>query len=224
MVCGKGAPQVRLVAAHSLGPDLADLIRELHPDRWDPNGAVCMPELNRWRVQYALRRLGKERGELTEVETEIARKASAHELVAQHIGDVFQRQATRGQRVADRVAAVGGSWLFVGSFMGFLALWMALNIWLGRGSFDPYPYILLNLVLSCLAAIQAPVIMMSQNRTTERDRAQAEEDFRVNLKAEMEVASLHEKLDHLLHDQWERLIELQELQLDILAEISEAER
>jgi uncharacterized membrane protein len=95
---------------------------------------------------------------------------------------------------------------------------------LGRSAFDPYPYILLNLALSCIAAIQAPIIMMSQNRGAARDRLEADEDFRVNLKAELEIAALHEKLDHLTHTQWERMVELQQTQIELLEELREARR
>ena len=115
---------------------------------------------------------------------------------------------TVGERLADNVARVGGSWAFVIGFGVVLVVWMALNVAMMGRAFDPYPFILLNLVLSSLAAIQAPIIMMSQNRTSARDRAQADEDFRVNLKAELEVAALHEKMDHLLHEQWESLLDM----------------
>jgi uncharacterized membrane protein len=94
-------------------------------------------------------------------------------------------------------------------------------VFLQKGAFDPYPYILLNLVLSCIAALQAPVIMMSQNRMSAYDRRKADQDFRVNLKAELEIASLHDKVDHLLHAQWEHLVEMQEVQIDLLNQIAE---
>ena len=107
-------------------------------------------------------------------------------------------------------------------FLIVLVAWMALNtVVLATRAFDPFPYILLNLVLSCVAAIQAPVIMMSQNRSAVRDRAQAEQDYRVNLKAELEIALLHEKMDHLLHTQWEHMAEIQRTQLELLEQLSE---
>lgn len=130
----------------------------------------------------------------------------------------FLDDRTFGQRMADRIAAFGGSWPFIGLFMLFLAGWMIINSVLlaRRGSFDPYPYILLNLILSTLAALQAPVIMMSQNRQTERDRLNAANDYEVNLKAELEIRALHEKLDVLREADWAELVRLQQVQIRML--------
>jgi uncharacterized membrane protein len=116
--------------------------------------------------------------------------------IARNANQVFDEQLTVGQRVADRVAAFGGSWLFISAFLAGMFLWMALNVESGR-PFDPFPFILLNLILSCLAALQAPVIMMSQNRQAVKDRIDAQHDYEVNLKAELEVVALHEKMDAL---------------------------
>ncbi|MDX1431208.1 MAG: DUF1003 domain-containing protein [Gammaproteobacteria bacterium] len=125
------------------------------------------------------------------------------------VNDMLRTQVTRnvnieeeetltfGQRIADRVANVGGSWTFIITFSAFLFAWMGLNVWLAMRAFDPFPFILLNLVLSTLAAFQAPVIMMSQNRQASKDRLKADLDYRVNLKTELEVAHLHNKLDRV---------------------------
>jgi uncharacterized membrane protein len=125
-----------------------------------------------------------------------------------------------GQRVADKVATFGGSWTFILSFLAFLLLWIAANafILMNKG-FDPYPFILLNLILSCLAALQAPVIMMSQNRQEEKDRERARNDYMVNLKSELEIRLLHEKLDHLILHQEQSLIEIQRVQIDMMNDI-----
>jgi len=128
---------------------------------------------------------------------------------------------TYWERLADRVAEIGGSWNFIFGFGAALGLWILWNV-ATRGfglSFDPYPFIFLNLMLSMLAAVQAPVIMMSQNRQETKDRLRARNDYQVNLKAELEIRHLHEKMDHLLSHQWERMIEIQELQLDLLNEL-----
>ena len=129
--------------------------------------------------------------------------------------------ATLGERMADRVADFGGSWTFIILFFGILALWMGVNasFMLAR-PFDPYPYIFLNLMLSCLAAIQAPIIMMSQNRQESRDRLRSKNDYQINLKAELEIRQLHEKVDHLLKRQWERLMEIQEIQIELMSEMT----
>jgi uncharacterized membrane protein len=127
---------------------------------------------------------------------------------------------TVGERLADRLASFGGSWTFIGLFGVLIAIWIVMNslVLLWKPA-DPYPYILLNLILSCLASLQAPVIMMSQNRHEARDRVRAESDYQINLKAELEIRHLHEKVDHLLLQQWQRLGEIQEIQLEVLAEL-----
>jgi uncharacterized membrane protein len=123
--------------------------------------------------------------------------------------------------MADRLASFGGSWTFLIIFASILLIWISLNSFLLlKRPFDPYPFILLNLVLSCLAAIQAPVIMMSQNRVEVKDRLRSQHDYRVNLKAELEIRQLHDKIDHLLSHQWERLVEIQQIQIDLLSELT----
>ena len=125
-----------------------------------------------------------------------------------------------GQRVTDRVAQFGGSWAFIIAFAGVIITWISFNVyWLQNRGFDPYPFILLNLLLSCLAAIQAPIIMMSQKRQEARDRLRSQHDYQVNLKAELEIRHLNEKLDHLLTHQWERLVQIQQVQIEMLAEL-----
>src|SRR5262249_7490888 len=159
----------------------------------------------RERIAHSIQRLEKERGELTAIESQIAKHAASHLTIARNAQLTFEQRATLGERIADRVAALGGSGTVPIAFFAVLGALIAAQALAGH-TFDPYPFILLNLVLSTLAAVQAPIIMMSQNRVAARDRAQADEDFRTNLKAELEIASLHEKIDHLLHSQWEQLI------------------
>ncbi len=181
---------------------------------------LCRSCYHKKRATSLLEQLEKERGELSSMEADISRKAAEHSAIAEHIGDQFARGLTIGQRLADKVASVGGSWPFVIGFLLIMAVWIGINSWaLQDKAFDPYPYILLNLALSCLAALQAPVIMMSQNRAAARDRLQADEDYKINLKAELEVGTLHEKMDHLLHVQWERMVQIQQEQIDLLEEL-----
>src|SRR6185503_2652844 len=130
---------------------------------------------------------------------------------------VYVSGMTFGQRVADRVASFGGSWTFILLFLGFMGIWLLYNS-IGK-RFDPFPFILLNLILSMLAALQAPVIMMSQNRQAAKDRLDAQHDYEINTKAELEILALHTKLDDLREQQWVRLIALQERQLDILTKL-----
>lgn len=155
-----------------------------------------------------------------------AKKVAQHMAEGKHIArnvtKDYDEDTTFGQRAADVVATFGGSWSFVGLFAAVMLIWVGLNAYLlaHRGqTFDPYPFILLNLFLSMLAAIQAPVILMSQNRHSERDRANAEHDYEVNLKAELDIMLLHEKIDQLREKQWKELLAIQQQQLEILADL-----
>jgi uncharacterized membrane protein len=153
---------------------------------------------------------GRSREELGDAERRILQDAHEHRIVSSNVHDDFQSKATPGQRLADGIARVGGSWGFILSFLTFLVVWALANtLFLTSDAFDPYPFIFLNLLLSMLAAIQAPIIMMSQNRQAERDRFFAAKDYEVNLKAEIEVMALHHKIDAAV------LKELQELRADI---------
>jgi len=220
-LCGKSVARHAVVRKESIRPEVAGHIVRLRGEAWCTTGFICQRCLETKRTAYMLFRLREERGALSAVEADVARKAGSHALVAEDIDREFEAKITRGGRIADAVARVGGSWTFLISFGGFLLVWMAVNAFLLRAhAFDPFPFILLNLCLSTLAAVQAPIIMMSQNRLAARDRMQADQDFRVNLKAEIEVASLHEKIDHLLHAQWERMVEMQQVQIELLQELA----
>ena len=155
---------------------------------------------------------------LTERERHVVASLLKRNRVARDISREAESQRTFGERLADGVAAFGGSWRFIFLFLAGMAVWMAINV-AGVTHFDAFPFILLNLVLSCLAALQAPVIMMSQNRQAARDRLEARHDYEVNTKAELEIMALHEKVDHLRDEQWRELIALQQRQIELLAEI-----
>jgi len=147
------------------------------------------------------------------------------ETIARNINTEFEEQSTLGQKLSDKIAAFGGSWKFIMIFFGIIVVWMIINsVSLAGKNFDPYPFILLNLVLSCLAAVQAPVILMSQNRQEAKDRLRSRNDYIVNLKAELEIRSLNEKMENLLVYQWQRLMEIQKIQTDIMNELSEKSR
>jgi uncharacterized membrane protein len=197
-----------------------ELIRNEHPE-WTPESSLCLTDLHHYRLANLQGLLEEQRGELSEMDREVVESIHRNELIAENVALSMEARMSLGARVADRVAAFGGSWPFIAIFGGIIVVWISLNaIWLGRRSFDPYPFILLNLVLSCLAALQAPVIMMSQNRQAKRDRAHAEQDYRVNLKAELEIRLLHEKMDHLSLHQWQRLMDVQAIQADMLDELA----
>jgi uncharacterized membrane protein len=219
-LCGGEFLDSACTAVALVRPNLAEFVARRHPDNWRSDGCICPSCLGGERAAYLMDQLERERGQLTALEADIARKAAEHKTIASHLELQFEERLTLGQRLADAVATVGGSWPFLLGFAVVIAAWILLNsTFLRMNAFDPYPYIFLNLVLSCLAAIQAPIIMMSQNRQAARDRLEADEDYRVNLKAELEVATLHEKMDHLLHVQWERMVEIQQTQLELLNEL-----
>jgi uncharacterized membrane protein len=200
-------------------PAVAELIQG-KIGSWSEEGWICLDDLQRFRHEYVELLVVAEKGELTAIEKEVLESMKEQEILSRNPEEELQSALTKGQRLADRIAAVGGSWRFITSFMIVLFIWIVINsVLLVARPFDPYPFILLNLVLSCLAAIQAPVIMMSQNRQEARDRLHAMRDYQVNLKAELEIRHLHQKLDHLSSHQWERLVEIQEIQMELINEI-----
>lgn len=195
----------------------AEILQD-HPN-WNPQQPLCLQCLNRYRAEHVCRLLETEKGELTHLEQDVVNSLREQDSLAENLNLQFDKQLSVGERLSDRMARFGGSWTFILAFWLLLVGWIGLNSVLAR-SFDPYPYILLNLMLSCLAAIQAPIILMSQNREEARDRLRGEYDYRVDLKAELEIRLLHAKLDQLLMHQWQRLLEIQQLQLDLMGDLS----
>ena len=195
------------------------LIQHDHPD-FTRDSYICIDELNRYRKIYLSSLIRKEAGELNTLEREVVDAISKDEILSKNIEIDIYDKLTFGQKSADVIASFGGSWTFIIFFFSFIIFWVAINIWFyAVNSFDPYPFILLNLILSCLAAVQAPIIIMSQNRLDEKDRKRGEHDYKVNLKAELEIRLLHEKIDHLILHQYKRMLDIQELQMDYLEDI-----
>jgi uncharacterized membrane protein len=163
-------------------------------------------------------------GQLGKQEKHVAHHLVTRTHISKNVSQDLSEQMTFGQKLADKVAAFGGSWTFISLFAAVLVIWIILNSFVlinySKGSFDPYPYILLNLFLSMLAAIQAPIILMSQNRQAYKDRLSAEHDYEVNLKAELEIMTLHEKMDLLRDTQWSELMSIQKDQLKLLSKLS----
>jgi uncharacterized membrane protein len=221
-LCGKDAREP--IRFEAVRPEIAALISADHP-ALKPGDHICERHVADYRTRYVASLLEKERGELSELERQVVESLAREETVSRDVERAWEHHRTLGERIADAVADFGGSWTFIGIFFAVLVVWMGFNIWAAsRQVFDPYPFILLNLVLSCLAAIQAPIIMMSQNRQEAKDRLRSENDFRVNLKAELEIRHLHEKIDHLINRQWERLAEIQQIQLEIMQDIGRRKR
>ena len=190
---------------------------------WDPQGYVSIQELNRARTEHVESLLKSDDADTERVNREIFQSVQEHELLAKNVDTEFDKTRSFGERCADKIEAFGGSWKFIWLFAILLVLWMGVNtsIILAK-PVDPFPYIFLNLILSCLAAIQAPVIMMSQNRQEERDRMRGENDYKVNMKAEIEIRAINEKIDKLLNDQWKHLLEIQQMQVDMIQDMARA--
>jgi uncharacterized membrane protein len=218
-VCGNTFYIQDLVPGAAVRDMVAKEIAKDHSD-WSPESFICRSDLAKYRAKYVHFLLESEKGEITTLEQEVLHSIREHELLAKNVDAEFEQKWSFGQRLADRIAVFGGSWTFLICFGAFLALWIGMNTMiLVLRPPDPYPFIFLNLILSCLAAIQAPVIMMSQNRQEAKDRIRSQHDYQVNLKAELEIRHLHDKIDHLLSHQWDRLAQIQEIQLDLLSEI-----
>jgi uncharacterized membrane protein len=162
----------------------------------------------------------EEKGELAKIDRDVMNAVKHNAILSENIQEEIEGKLTLGQRLADQIAVFGGSWIFIIVFFSFILVWILINIFvLISQPFDPYPFILLNLILSCLASIQAPIIMMSQNRQEQKDRIRGEHDYKINLKAELEIQLLSEKIDHLLVHQNRKLLEIQELQTDYLEDL-----
>jgi uncharacterized membrane protein len=217
---GRNFPENQRVEAKDVREAIVTKIKSEHP-HFNETSCLSIQELNEFRKKYLTENLEHEIGTLTELEREVLNALHSNATISDDIDETMDEKLTLGQRIADRIAYFGGSWTFILSFFGFIFLWIVLNIYLLRsGAFDAYPFILLNLILSCLASLQAPVIMMSQNRQEEKDRIRSKHDYQVNLKAELEIRMLHEKVDHLILNQQQRLFEMQQMQLEMLEEIT----
>lgn len=210
-----------IVLATNIRDSIFKLIQEEHPT-FDRNSKIAVSELNRYRQKYLENYLLKDAGELSELEQDVLKSMTNHEMISKKPEELNQNSYTFGENLADKVASFGGSWKFIMLFGIFIIIWMCINIiLLHEKGFDPYPFILLNLILSCIAALQAPVIMMSQNRQEDKDRERSKQDYMINMKAELEIRTLHEKMDHLVIQQQEALMKIQQIQLEMMEDIME---
>jgi uncharacterized membrane protein len=215
---GKEFPENEKISAKNIRQSLLHFINKTHPN-FSKSCFLSIEEMNDYREKYISEFLNKKLGNLTEVEKQVIQSVSKNTMISTEVEE-DEQEITFGQKLADKVAEFGGSWGFIIFFMSFLVAWILLNVfWLSNHGFDPYPFILLNLILSCIAAIQAPVIMMSQNRQEEKDRERAKKDYKINLKSELEIRELHEKIDHLIIHYQQDLLEIQKTQIDLLENI-----
>jgi len=160
-----------------------------------------------------------ENEQLQKLNNIVVKAVEEEKLLSQKLYDFDEKSPSLSNKIADSVASFGGSWKFILVFTALMIAWITLNLYLLQKPFDPFPFILLNLFLSAIAALQAPIIMMSQNRKDEKDRRRAVNDYLVNLKAEIEVRNLHQKIDLLMSEQMQTLFELQKAQVDLMEEI-----
>jgi len=218
-ISNKEFPFSERVSGRTIRLGVLNLIQKENP-QFTADSHLSIGELNYYRENYTEAVLTKQVGTLTESEKKVLSSLKERTTLSDKLDGEGQKGSTFGQRVADKVAAFGGSWTFIISFGAFLLIWIGLNFfWLANQGFDPYPFILLNLILSSLAALQAPVIMMSQNRQEEKDRGRAKKDYMVNLKSELEIRMLHEKLDHLIINQQQEILDMQKVQVDLMNDI-----
>lgn len=215
----KTFPLSERISATTIRHSILKSIQEKYPD-FGESSYLANSELNVFREKYITDYLTKELGQLSDLEQRVLSSFQNNSTLSDKVENDDKTTLTFGQKVADNVATFGGSWTFIISFCSFLVVWILINIfWFKNQGFDPYPYILLNLILSCIAALQAPVIMMSQNRQEEKDRIRAKNDYMINLKSELEIRMLHEKIDHLIMHQQEELLEIQKVQIDMMQDI-----
>lgn len=220
-ICGKLFRHSELLPGDMLHGAMHDKICAAHPE-WTADCYICLEDLNRFRHAFIEENLAQESGELNSLQQEVLNSIKENESLIKNINSEFSNNLTFGERLSDKVAEFGGSWKFIIMFMVILVVWIIINsvkLFL-KHPFDEYPYILLNLVLSCVAAIQAPVIMMSQNRQEAKDRLRSEQDYKTNLKSELEIRNLNAKIDELLTHQWQRLLEIQQIQVEMIEQMT----
>ena len=222
IICNKEVKNNNLyIKADSLREPILELIKKDYP-HFNSDCYIEKNEVTKFRNIHLASLIKKENNEFNLLDKDVIEAISNKDIISNNIEDNWNDKLSIGQKVADKVAKFGGSWAFIISFTLFLFLWVATNVWfLASKPFDPYPFILLNLFLSALAAIQAPVIMMSQNRQEDKDRKRGENDYKVNLKAELEIKLLHEKIDHLILYQNQKILEILDIQTDYLEDINE---
>jgi uncharacterized membrane protein len=216
-ISGQQFPSEQRILGASIRQPIFKLVKKEYPS-FSKDKYIAASELTRFKETYIAEFLKDESGQLSQLDQQVINSFKENKVISASLDGDNKEPVSVGDRVADKVAEFGGSWTFIISFILFLIVWIAANIfWLNNKGFDPYPFILLNLILSCVAALQAPVIMMSQNRQEDKDRERARNDYMVNLKAELEIRELHEKIDHLIIRKEQELVEVQRDQVEKLS-------
>lgn len=215
-ISGQQFPLEQRILGASIRQPIFKLIRKEYPN-FAKDKYIAATELTRFKEAYITEFLKDESGQLSQLDLQVLQSFKDNKVISASMDSGASVSASVGERIADKVAEFGGSWTFIISFVVFLLIWIAANAyWFNNKGFDPYPFILLNLILSCVAAFQAPVIMMSQNRQEAKDRERARNDYLINLKAELEIRELHEKIDHLIIRKEQELVDVQRDQVEKL--------
>lgn len=215
-ICKKNFSADELVHTNFLRPNLLKFVKNLNHDAG--SGFICLNDLRKIREMRVHQVLGKLDNLEESIKDRIVDSINEESIVTENVNKEFLENLSFGEKAADSVAKFGGSWLFIGIFVFMIAAWVLWNNY-EKVAFDPFPFIFLNLFLSCIAAFQAPIIMMSQNRQAEKDRLRDNADYQINLKAELEIQQLHSKLDLFMREEWNKLLEIQKLQIEISEEI-----
>jgi uncharacterized membrane protein len=222
VVCKKTPATADLVPFSAVRNTISEMIKRDFSE-WSDGCYICKSDITAYRAKEVQIIIEDEVGELSDLEKEVLESLQRHELLSSNTEQEFEQERTFGEKLSDKLATFGGSWKFLIIFSFFLLCWITVNaLVMFWRPVDPYPFILLNLLLSCLAAVQAPIIMMSQNRQEQKDRLRSQHDYQVNLKAELEIRLIHEKLDHLLLKQWQRLMEIQAAQIEEIGDIKQS--
>lgn len=220
-ICNKMFTTDNIISGYGIRHEVEKIIKRDY-ENWSDANNICKQDFDVYRTKYINTIIKEEDGIIEKLQKDVLASINDDDIIAENINASLKETLNLGDKVSDKVASFGGSWRFIIIFFLILTVWIVINsIVLIRKPFDPYPFILMNLILSCLAAIQAPIIMMSQNRQEKKDRIRSENDYKVNLKSEIEIRTLHEKVDHLLLDQWSKMMKIQEVQIEILEEIKE---
>lgn len=198
---------------------IQDLILSKNPEI-NLDWYICNKDLDNYRAIYIENILSKSKWEISKIDQDVINGIKNQDILTENTDLEYDKNITFWERLSDGIAEFWWSWKFLISFMVFIIIWMIINIViLATNTFDPFPFILLNLILSCLASVQAPIIMMSQNRQETKDRLRSQNDYMVNLKAELEIRHINEKLDNLINQQWNSLLEIQEIQMELMEEL-----
>lgn len=217
-ICGKEKAMDELLPNSLIKEAIVGFIKRDYPD-WPEEGLICLEDYKTLGHEYELEEAGTPTEGLSDLEKEVIESIRSKQTLTRNVTEEFDEKLSVGDRLSDDIAKFGGSWKFIILFSSIIVAWIFLNVFiLVTNPFDPYPFILLNLLLSCLAALQAPIIMMSQNRQEDKDRKRAEHDYQINMKAELEIRTQNEKIEQLSHD-LETLLRIQDVQMEKLEDI-----